>query len=262
VAAAATAGVGTAALFWLGQWDGVIAMALAIGYGAVRGKRAGKSGAWLTVGLALVKPHLAIGTTVAALGLRNLRFIISALVTALSITIVSIAAVGPTTAWNFIGALLFESGHTPPQSTLGIYGLMTSWPTGKSVIPYVVLASLGVLAICFYLGTALWQHPEIALAGTLAFSLAVSPHTLPHDLVLLAPIFVAVVAKQLGTKHLLTVIFLWLLLNLASLLDMGNGAIGAPGRLVPWVLIAIGVASYVAITRLLAPRPATPRQPE
>ncbi|HEY2703750.1 MAG TPA: hypothetical protein VGL20_08675, partial [Candidatus Dormibacteraeota bacterium] len=108
--------------------------------------------------------------------------------------------------------------------------------------------TLAALAACWLLGDRARRRPDLlepALAGATALSLLAAPHLLIHDLVLLAPALVWTVAWASGlpgTERRLVVCG-WLLLNLAVLLDWGKGDPGLPGRLVPLVLIAAGVAA-------------------
>ena len=82
-----------------------------------------------------------------------------------------------------------------------------------------------------------------------------SPHLLPHDLVILAPVFAwgaarAAAADPAPWPGLVTirVIAAWAALAVLTLVDTGNAAPAPPGRLVPLALIGIGVAALVIPT--------------
>ena len=118
-----------------------------------------------------------------------------------------------------------------------------------------IAGSLLALAGCGLLGARSRGIPgalETSLAGAAALSLVASPHLLPHDLVILAPVFAwcaarAAAADAAPWPGLVTirVIAAWAALAVLTLVDTGNAAPAPPGRLVPLALIGIGVAALV-----------------
>ena len=253
-AGAGLAGTATLPLLLLGQWDGVCALGLALAYAAWRRDRPFAAGLWLALGFGIAKPHLAIGLLAFALGRRDRRALLGMAVGAAALIAVSVATVGPGATLGFLGASSFALGNIPARSTVGLLGLAASWLGSGSVAGGIAIAGgvLGVAA-CVYLGWRSRGHPdrlEITLAGAAALSLLVAPHLLPHDLVVLAPVFVWVAARaaQLDAPRTwpgrtgITVLAGWLGFALLVAIDAGAGAPAPPGRLVPWGLMAAAVA--------------------
>ncbi|HEX6538714.1 MAG TPA: hypothetical protein VF155_06015, partial [Candidatus Dormibacteraeota bacterium] len=110
---------------------------------------------------------------------------------------------------------------------------------------------------------------EPAFLGAVTLSLWASPHLLGHDLVLLAPPLVAALAWSMdrdlaGARTWpgpvsAALVAGWVALSLASASDLGQGWVGAPGRLTPWVLLASGAAFVVALRRRALAVQAPPR---
>jgi hypothetical protein len=148
----------------------------------------------------------------------------------------------------------FAAGNTPGASTLGIPGLVASW-LGSGTFPVVVgvAGSLIALAGCGLLGARSRGNPaalEASLAGAAALSLVASPHLLPHDLVILVPVFAWCAARAAASDTTpwpgpvsIRVMAAWAMLGVLTLVDTGNAAPAPPGRLVPLGLLAIGVAT-------------------
>jgi hypothetical protein len=167
---------------------------------------------------------------------------------------VSLVMVGPAGLGGFVSALGFAAGNTPGASTLGIPGLVASWlGSGTAAVVVGLAGSLVALAGCAVLGSRSRGNPgalEVTLAGAAALSLAASPHLLPHDLVILAPAFAWCMARAAATEAAfwpgllsIRVMAAWAALGVLTLVDTGNAAPAPPGRLVPLVLIGIGVAA-------------------
>jgi hypothetical protein len=106
------------------------------------------------------------------------------------------------------------------------------------------------------LGRASRRDPgrlEVALAGATALSLLSAPHLLVHDLVVLAPALVWCLARAghslrngAYSWRELGLVGGWMALSYAALADVGNGTVGLPGRMVPWILLlAAGAAVAV-----------------
>jgi hypothetical protein len=263
----AVAGGGTYAFLILGQIDGVAALGLAAAYMAWRKDRPAVAGFWMALAFAATKPHLAIGLAVWLVARRDWRALAGALAGCAVVASVSLVLVGPGGLGGFISALGFAAGNTPGASTLGIPGLVASWLGGGTVAVVIGIAgSLLALAGCWLIGTRSRGVPaalEVSLAGAAALSLAASPHLLPHDLVILAPVFAwcaarAAIADTAPWPGLVTIRLLaaWAILGVLTLVDTGNAAPAPPGRLVPLGLIGIGVAALmlpVARTRAGTP---------
>jgi hypothetical protein len=158
---------------------------------------------------------------------------------------------------GFVGALGGALANTPPPSTVGLAGLVSSWTgSGPSTVALVLSGSLVALAAAAVLGVRSRRRDRLewALGGAVALSLLVAPHLLTHDLVLLAPPLVWCTARAVrrGATDATASGWAWPALAwmaLAALvaLDAGNGAQAPPGRVVPWGLIAGGAAALLAL---------------
>jgi hypothetical protein len=253
-AGAAVAGSATLPLLLLGQWDGLCALGLALGYASWRQDRSFSGGLWLALAFGIAKPHLAIGLLAFAIGRRDRRALLGMATGAMALIALSVAAVGPGATLGFLGASSFALGNTPAASTLGLLGLAASWLGSGAAATGIAIGggALGIAA-CGLLGWSSHRHPdrlETTLAGAAALSLLVAPHLLAHDLVVLAPAFVWVAARAAHRdaphpwpgRAGLCVVVGWLLLALVIAEDTGAGAPAPPGRLVPWGLITVAVA--------------------
>jgi len=255
VALVALAGAGTFAFLLLGQLDGFSALGLAAAYGSWRSGRPGRAGFWLAFGSAVAKPHLALGLAVWMVARRERRALAGSTLGLAVLVTASLVAVGPGGLAGFLGALRLSYGHTPPASTLGLAGLAASWLGDTALAAFAATAlALAGLAACAALGARSRSRPaavETSLAAATAVSLLVSPHLLPHDLVVLAPAFVWASARA-ATADLVAVwpgrlslqaLLAWIGLDLLAVLDTGNASHAPPGRVVPWALAAAGVAA-------------------
>jgi hypothetical protein len=205
---------------------------------------------------AATKPHLAIGLGVWLIARRDWRALAGAATGCIAVAAISLVLVGTGGLAGFVSALSFAVGNTPGASTLGIPGLVASW-LGSGTIPVVIgfAGSLIALAGCGVLGARSRGNPvalEVSLAGAVALSLVASPHLLPHDLVILVPVFAwcaarAAVADRSPWPGLVTIrmIAAWAVLGVLTLVDTGNAAPAPPGRLVPVALIGVGVAALL-----------------
>ena len=252
--AAALASVATLAVALLAQWDGVCALAVAIAYALWRRGRPGWAGFALAFGICLVKPHLGVGLAAFMIGRHDWRAVGGAAGAIAVEAAASLVLVGPTASRAWFGALALSLGHSPPASTQGVSGFFASWlGWGPVTVVLAAIAATVAVAACALLGarsrTAL-RLLEPALGGAVALSLLAAPHLLGHDLALLIPVFVWLVAAATaadaasagrwpggGAGRLLVG---WAAFNVVALLDLGNGAPAPPGRLVPIALAAAG----------------------
>jgi Glycosyltransferase family 87 len=213
----------------------------------------------MALAFAATKPHLAIGLGIWLVARRDWRALGGAVAGCAVVTLASLILVGPAGLGGFVSALGFAAGNTPGASTLGIPGLVASWLGGGGAAVVIGIAgSLLALAGCGLLGARSRGLPgalETSLAGAAALSLVASPHLLPHDLVILSPVFAwcaarAAAADPAPWPGLVTirVIAAWAALAVLTLVDTGNAAPAPPGRLVPLALIGIGVAALVIPT--------------
>ena len=255
---AALASVATLAVALLAQWDGVCAVAVATAYAMWRRGRPGWAGFALAFGICLVKPHLGVGLAAFLIGRRD-RHAVAGAAGAIALEgTASLVLVGPAASRAWFGALALSLGHSPPASTQGVSGFFASWlGWGPVTVVLATIAAVAAVGACAVLGARSRTAPRLlepALGGAVALSLLAAPHLLGHDLALLIPVFVWLVAAATaadaagggrwpgrGAGRLLVG---WAAFNVVALLDLGNGAPAPPGRLVPIALAAAGVAAW------------------
>jgi hypothetical protein len=253
--AVSTAGAGAVSTLLLGQWDGVLTLAVGMAYASWRRDRPATAAVWLTAVAVVAKPHLFLGVAAFLLMRRERRALVAAGATAGALALVSLALVGPHGMADFARISLTGADRWPLAGLLGFAGLFGSW-MGQVALAHALAALGSVAAVvgCGVLG-ARSRDPgkfETALAGTLALSLVASPHLLHHDLALLAPAAAWMLGRAASRDRGVTawpgvatrrVLMLWVALNCAAALDFGNGSSAPPGRVVPLVLAALGIAA-------------------
>jgi hypothetical protein len=250
-ALAALAGTGTLSLGLLGQWDGVSALGLAGAYALWRRGNGFAGGAVLAAAAAIAKPHLAIGLAALLLGWRDRRVLAGAAAGLAAVLLLSFLAVGAEGLGGFVAAARDDAGRWPLASMLGFTGLFGSW-LGNGAATQVLAAAGSALAVagCLLLGRRLARDRAVlepCLAAATLLSLVASPHLLSHDLVLLSPMLVALLAWAACRDRSLpwpgphgrTVLAAWVVLSVAAALDLGAQSSAPPGRLVPWALVAL-----------------------
>lgn len=263
VALLALAGTGTLNLLLLGQWDGLIALGLALGYADMRRGREARAGFWLALGLCIAKPHLGLGLAAFLLARRRPRALAGATTAVGAVVAVSLVAVGLRGGVGFAGAV-GSAGRWAPGDMLGFTGLFSSWlgdtAAAQALAGVASLLAIGGSAVLgdATRGSASSGRLEAGLAGAIALSLVASPHLFGHDLALLAPALVwcvAAAARRDAAAHPPTalasgVIGLWVVLALAARLDISGASTAPPGRLVPVVLVAGAVATLAGCRRM------------
>lgn len=247
----ALAGVGTFALGLLGQWDGVGALGLGGAYALWRRDARFAGGMVLAASAAVAKPHLALGLAALLVGWRERRVLAGAATGVAAMIVVSLVAVGPSGLSAFLASTQTDAGRWPLASMLGFTGLFGSW-LGNGAAPQLLAATGSVLALgaCVWLGQRLRRDRtslEPCLAAAMLLSLLASPHLLTHDLTMLEPVLVGVLAwagvhdrsSAWPGAWSRAVLAGWGVLGLAALFDLGSEAPAPPGRLVPWALLAL-----------------------
>ena len=262
-AGVALAGFGTGLLLVEGQWDGVPALGLALAYwGWARGRRF-VPGFATGFAFGIAKPHLAAGLIAFMAGRRDWRGLSGVVAGASSVAVAGVALSGPAATAGFIRALL-QPVNSPTAQMQGSTGL-TGALLGPGLGPYALALLLAAVALVAagWLGSVSRRRRsflEPALLGATALSLWASPHLLGHDLVVLAPPLVAMFAWTMREEQRrevawpgaasLALVAGWVALSYASLVDLGQGRVGVPGRLTPWVLLACAVAITGTVWRL------------
>ena len=271
VAGAAVAGFGTGLLFVEGQWDGISVLGLALAYASWRGGHAAQAGFAVGLTSALAKPHLAIGIAAFMLGRRDWRALAGTLAGGLVVVFLSLLAVGFSGAGAFVAALAKPSNSplAEMQGASGLFGSLLG--AGGATYLLALLAGLGAALVAGWLGSTTRGRSDLfepALAGAVALSVFGAPHLLGHDLTLLAPALVFGLAWQAGhaahgwpDRAAIAVLFAWLLLSLATIADLGNRAVGPPGRMTPWVLVVLAVMCVLSVAAQLRRDPAAGRAP-
>lgn len=257
----ALAGTGTGELLLQAQWDGIGALGLALAYAAWRRGWSGWAGAAIAIAFGITKPHLAFALVAFLIARGERRALGSAVAATVGMVLVSVLLVGVHGTLAFASAPTTSAGVSPLPTMLGLTGLLSS--NLQSGLAVEVLAAVGAavaVAIAAALGSVSRRDParlEAALVGATLLSLLCAPHLLVHDLVVLAPVLVWSLARALhslrdGVTSVgeLGLICGWIALSYAALLDIGNGSVGVPGRLVPWVLLVGTVGSFLGCRRM------------
>jgi hypothetical protein len=256
--ALAAASPATLVLLLMGQWDGVIALGLAAAYVCWRTGRSAGAGFALALALGTTKPHLGLGLAAFLLARRDGRALLGASAGIAVAAGLSLAAAGAAGFSGFAGAINGAFSNTPPQSTLGLAGLVSSWlGSGPATAVLVALGSLVAVVAAMILGS-LSRRPERlewAFGGAIALSLLLAPHLLAHDLVLLAVPMVFCTASALtrgssATWPLVAIVALGVMIGA----DAGNSAFAPPGRLVPLGLIAGAAIALIVLRPSRSPR--------
>ena len=266
----ALAGFGTGLLFVEGQWDAVPALGLALAYAGWASGRRLAPGFAIGFAFGIAKPHLAAGVIAFMAGRRDWRGIAGVVAGGATVAGAGLVLAGPGATTGFIRALL-QPVNSPPAQMQGSTGL-TGALLGSGLVPYALalLLAAAALAAAGWLGTVSRRRRallEPALLGATALSLWASPHLLGHDLVVLAPPLVAMFGWTMTAElrrrvawpgpATLALVAGWVALSYASLLDLGQGGVGAPGRLTPWVLLGLAAAMTGAVWRLDREEPVT-----
>jgi len=255
----ALAASGTGELLLQAQWDGVEALGLALAYLAWRRGWPGWAGVAIALSFGITKPHLAFGLVAFLIARGERRALGGAIAATGGMVMASILLVGVHGTLAFASAPATSAGVSPLPTMLGFTGLVYSnLQTGMGAEVLVAVGAALAVALAAALGSLSRRDPaklEIALAGATVLSLLCAPHLLIHDLVVLAPVLVWCVARaeqavgdRLTSWSEFALMGGWIALSEAALVDVGNAAVGVPGRLVPWLLLV--AAAWSVLTTL------------
>ena len=253
----ALAGTGTGEILLQAQWDGIAALGLALAYAAWRRGWSGWAGVALALAFGITKPHLVFGLVAFLIARGQRRALAGAVAATGAMVVASLLLVGVHGTLAFISAPGNSIEVSPLPTMLGFTGLVYSnLQQGLAAQALSALGGALAVALAATLGSVSRRHPdrlEYALGGAVLLSLLCAPHLLVHDLVVLAPVLVWCVARAGHSLRdgatswaELGLVGGWIALSYAALIDVGNGTVGAPGRLVPWLLlVGAGAAVYV-----------------
>jgi hypothetical protein len=231
-ALAAMAGVPLLLLVGNAQLDGVLVLGLGLSWHLLRSGREGWAGAAL--GLALVKPHLALGVAAGLLVAQRWRVLFGwALAAGVLVTACLLLAPGALPAWP--GAALFTAGHN--GSDLSLPGLLyaVGLPPAGALLAGAAAALAATLAVAARCPTPAAAAAALVLGGLLA-----APHLLATDLVVCCFALVLAGLDAVGPLLLLSVASMLLAVRLPAVqaglggcLLLGGLLVGAawlPGR--------------------------------
>ncbi|MBV8195719.1 MAG: DUF2029 domain-containing protein [Candidatus Dormibacteraeota bacterium] len=250
------AGAGTLEIVALGQWDGVPALGLALGWIALQRDRDQPAMIVVAATALAGKPHLAAGVIIWMIA-RRPRTVLSFGLVAIATAVLSVALVPAPALVDWMRNLLSPSDIAITRTGAGLPGLVTMLGGSGSVTSVLaVVTSLAALAVCALLGRRQRAAPGAAVfASVLTLSLLASPHTYPYDLVLLAPGVVAMLvsrARQPAAERSLRVTAIsawWILLSGAAFVEVVPLGSFDPKPYLPLVLIAGAAAAGISAIR-------------
>ncbi|HEY6539247.1 MAG TPA: glycosyltransferase family 87 protein [Candidatus Dormibacteraeota bacterium] len=220
-------------------------------------------GRWVRVALSsflfTFKPDLLLLTVVPAIAAWRRSVVRMAVACLLGLAIISVALVGVPGLLRLRQIETFTLFHRfPPihdETVLAILWRLTGHGSLSADLAWVAggIALLG-------LGWAWWRNPpltrvdwKLALTSTVCLSMLVAPHSLDHDLLLLAGPAVWTAGALRASGRDLRWLALWIvLLNAAVVLD-DSSTLSLPIPLVPLVLLGAGVCAWRSRRHLTAP---------
>jgi hypothetical protein len=249
----ALAGLGTGEALLLGQWDGMLALGLAVAYACWRRGRMATGAAVLGLAAGLTKPHLCLGLAALLLAWRDRRMILAGLAGVAATVVAGTLVAGPGAWLGMLHANTWEATSTARPMTdlvglVGVGGEIGGQGTAGRLIGYG-LAALAV-AVAFAVGRRTRGRPgllEPALGCAVLLSLLAAPHILPHDMALLSPVIAWTLARLAGRDAAegqgwpgrwgLRSVALLALLNGAVAVSLTSGRLIDPALVVPPCLL-------------------------
>jgi hypothetical protein len=255
VVAAGVAGFSTDVVILQGQWSGLFALGVALGYRELRRGHEVWAAAWLLAPILAVKPNLAIGLFVFVIGWRSRRMLGGLAASAAVVLGASLLVGGPSILGAFVHTGVSSRSVWPLASMDGITGITGRVFGGGGAADAIGFAMCAVVAaLAFPMGRLARASGRLepALAAAVGLSLLASPHLYLQDLVMLTPAAVWVMAwahardRAIGTdvapRRLIATMTGWIAFNVAAEADAGASS----GHLVPWALATACIAAVVA----------------
>lgn len=250
-----------------GQWDGLIALGLALAYSSWRRDKYATGAVALIASAMVAKPQLALGLMAFMLGWRNRHILRAALATGVAMSVASLSVIGVSGLPSFIHLLAVNAHVYDPSGQYGFIALPNAWlGDGPLASPIAYLGILGLLALCFIVGDRLRTgRLELGLALTLAacLSLLAAPHSYTYDAVMLTPALIWVLAQYspfsaVGTvsRCMAIILFLWYATTAVPFLDYVPAPLHRAGNLAVWFLVALALCLW-----WLAHHTSTPQLP-
>lgn len=255
IVAIALAGFSTDVLFLQGQWSGLFALGVAFGYRQLRRGHTVSAAVCLLAPVFAVKPNLGLALTVFVIAWGGRRAALGAAGAAAGVLLVSVGVGGPSVVGAFIHAAIGSRSVWPLVTMDGITGITGRLLGSGGTADMIGFAACALAASAALPLGRLARTPhnlEPALAAAVALTLLASPHLYPHDLAMLIPAAVWVMAWAQRRDHeasatpvrlaLATALVSWCAFNVISVID--KRAYSA--ELVPWCLLAVTVALAAA----------------
>jgi hypothetical protein len=232
-------------------------------------------GRWTRTALAsfllAFKPDLLLLLVVPAIAAWRKRLVRESLICLVALAAITVAVVGVS------GLLLLPhlEAYTlfyrfPPGSDETWLGLLWRFTGHGGLTQALAWTSIAVALLT--LSWAWWHNPprssrdwKLALTSAVCLSLFVAPHSLNHDLVLLAGPAVWAAAALRGSGRGLGWLAFWMvLMNVALIVDASRPLSPITFPVVPFVLLAAAVAAWqarrtLAVTRLPSSSPTVPK---
>jgi hypothetical protein len=246
VVAAGLAAFSTDVVFLQGQWSGLSALGIALGYWQLRRGNQAWAAFWLLAPILAVKPNLALALLAFVVGWGGRRML-GGLAGAIAVVLAgSLLVGGPSLLGAFLQADVGSRTLWPMasmDSITGITGSVFGGGNGADALGFA--ACVMVAAVAAPLGRIARSagRLEPALAAAVALSLLASPHLFLHDLAMLTPAMVWFLAWAYARDHrearaiprrVIVATVAWLAFNLAAGVDPH----AASWHPVAWFLLA------------------------
>jgi hypothetical protein len=250
-ALAGAAGAGTYVLVLQGQWSGLFAVAIALGHACWRRGWYATGAMVALTPLLAIKPNLALGLGAFLLGWGNRRAILGGAASIAAVALASLAVAGVAGSEGFVASAVQSTHQWPWSGMNSVTGIASSWFGDHAATAVIGLVAAGIAALGgVVFGRRLARDAsrlDPSVAGAVVVTLLASPHLFHHDLAMLAPVLVwgCAAAARLDRVHSWpgrrsqVVLGVWALFIAVALQQLTAPLVGFPGRLVPWMMIAM-----------------------